>query len=52
MKGRFVDRLQWSGIVVVLLAQEVFVELIGHALRQGWYVVKEKTAFELRRWRR
>lgn len=49
MRGRFVDRLQWSAIVAVLLMQEIFVGLIGHALRQGWYVVKEKAAYEWRR---
>ena len=52
MRGRFGDRLQWSIIVVVVLVQEIFVGLIGHALRQTWYIVREKAAVEWRRLRR
>jgi hypothetical protein len=49
VRGWLIDRIQWTAIVAVMLVQEIVVGLIGHALRQGWYVVKEKVAFEWRR---
>jgi hypothetical protein len=51
VRHRIADRLQWSAIVCVMLAQEILVGLFAPAIRGGWQFVKRNVARVLRRGR-
>jgi len=51
VRHRIADRLQWSAIVCVMLAQEILVGLFAPAIRGGWQFLKRNVARVLRRGR-